>query len=269
MGWFDDAVDAVKGVSSFFNENKVLGSLLSTVITGYSLYKVTDSISKDNEASNSSSSGSSGTGAARPIPTDFGQPIQIPANQDNKIPVFYGNAVVGGIVTEAVMSNNRQTMTYVITICEKTGATNLGAGADSVISFEKIYWNDQLVTFQSDGITASYLTNSVGDVDPNVDGLVKIWCYNNGSGFSTSPVGYSAASTVAYNNVPNWDSNFTMNGLVFVVVQITYNKARQVTGLPTMKFHLKNTLEQPGDVIYDYMTNTRYGAGIAPGDITL
>jgi hypothetical protein len=23
----------------------------------------------------------------------------------------------------------------------------------------------------------------------------------------------------------------------------------------------------PGDVLFDYMTNTRYGAGIAPGDI--
>lgn len=267
MGWFDDIVGVVSGVGSFMRENPIVGSLLSTVVTGFALNKITDSISSD--SATNSGGGSGGTSAPQPKATDFGSAIQIPANQDNKIPVFYGTAVVGGIVTEAVMSNNRQTMTYVITICEKTGAVNLGAGADSVISFKKIYWNDMEVVFQSDGITVSQLVNSVGDVDPGPNGIVKIWCYNNGSSNSTSPVGYSAAATWAYNIVPNWDANFTMNNLVFCVIEVTYNKEKNVTGLPTMKFKLSNTLEQPGDVIYDYMTNTRYGAGIAAEDITL
>lgn len=267
MGWFDDVVGAVKGVSNFFNENKVLGSVLSTVITGYGLYKVQDSIES---SANTNTSGTTGTGGApRPAPTDFGTLIQVPPNQDNKIPVFYGNAVISGIITEAVMSNNRATMTYVMTICEKTGQVNLGAGAQSVITFQKIYWNDQEVTFHTDGVTAAYLTNSVGDVDRNVDGLVKIWCYNNGSSSSTSPAGYSAGTHWAFNNVPNWDSTYTMDGLVFAVIQINYKKENKIVGMPTMKFLMKNTMEQPGDVIYDYMTNTRYGAGIAPGDITL
>jgi hypothetical protein len=272
MGWFDDIVDTVgsvvSGVGSFMRENPIVGSLLSTVVTGFALNKITDSISSDS-ATNSGSGGNGGTSAPQPKATDFGVPIQVPANQDNKIPVFYGTAVVGGIVTEAVMSNNRQTMTYVITICEKTGAVNLGAGAASVISFQKIYWNDMEVVFQSDGITVSQLVNSVGDVDPGPNGIVKIWCYNNGSSNSTSPVGYSAISTVAYDHVPNWDGTFSMDQLVFIVIQITYNKEKNVTGLPTMKFLLSNTLKQPGDVMYDYMTNTRYGAGIAPGDITI
>jgi hypothetical protein len=31
--------------------------------------------------------------------------------------------------------------------------------------------------------------------------------------------------------------------------------------------HMNNSMTQPGDVLYDMMTNTRYGAGIAPADI--
>jgi hypothetical protein len=30
---------------------------------------------------------------------------------------------------------------------------------------------------------------------------------------------------------------------------------------------MKNTITQAGDVLFDYMTNNRYGAGIAPAEI--
>jgi hypothetical protein len=30
---------------------------------------------------------------------------------------------------------------------------------------------------------------------------------------------------------------------------------------------MKNTMTLPGDVLYDYMTNTRYGAGIPEAEI--
>ena len=58
-----------------------------------------------------------------------------------------------------------------------------------------------------------------------------------------------------------------MSELVFCIVKIKYNKEKDITSLGEMEFKLNNTLTLPGDVIYDYMTNERYGAGIDSAEI--
>lgn len=268
MSWLDSIVD---GVGSLFGGNSTAGNLLSTAVTGYALYKVSKSTEKASETKTSSSGAVTTTDSAgnkrTVVPTDFGQLLTFPANQDNKIPVLYGTAYVPGVITEAVMSADRQTMTYVVTICTTTGQTNLGQGTQSVISFDEVLWSNNKITFDTDGVTAKSTTDAGGNVDTNVDGLIKVYCYNNGSHHSVSPAGYTAAQTVAYDIVPNWTPLYTMDGLVFVVVKVTYNKTKGVTGIPNMSFKMSNTMTQPGDCIYDYMTNTRYGAGIPAEDI--
>jgi hypothetical protein len=82
------------------------------------------------------------------------------------------------------------------------------------------------------------------------------------------PRGYSNGSLLAaYALMPNWGTDHTMNDLVFALVRVDYNKEKNVTGLGTIDFKMKNTMTQSGDVLYDYMTNTRYGAGIDPAEI--
>jgi hypothetical protein len=54
---------------------------------------------------------------------------------------------------------------------------------------------------------------------------------------------------------------------VFAIVRVVYNKDKNVTGLGDLKFNVNNPLNNPGDVLLDYMTNTRYGAGITLEDI--
>jgi hypothetical protein len=58
-----------------------------------------------------------------------------------------------------------------------------------------------------------------------------------------------------------------MSSLVFALVRVEYNKERNVTSLGDIQFKLTNTLSQPGDVVNDYMKNTRYGAGIPDTEI--
>jgi hypothetical protein len=67
----------------------------------------------------------------------------------------------------------------------------------------------------------------------------------------------------------DWTANHTMNNLVFVIVRIEYNKDKGITGLGNLLFKVNNTITLPGDCLYDYMTNTRYGAGISPAEINL
>ena len=258
MGWFDDVVS---GIGSLFSGKSVLGGVVSSVITGYALNKVQKSISK--EADKATQAAKTRTVVA----TDFGQLITIPSNQDNDIPVLYGTGYVPGVITDAVMSSDRQTMTYVVTLCEKTGVGL--TGSQSVISFLEVLWNGNKINFDTDGISALSTTDSGGNVDKNIAGLVKVYCYNDGSNHSTSPQGYSATTSWAYQEVTNWTSSHTMDNLVFMVIKVKYDKSKGVVGLPNMLVKLQNSMTQPGDCMYDYMTNTRYGCGINPQDIYL
>jgi hypothetical protein len=58
-----------------------------------------------------------------------------------------------------------------------------------------------------------------------------------------------------------------MNDLIFALVRVDYNREKNVTGLGDVTFEVSNSMFLPGDVLNDYMTNTRYGAGIASAEI--
>ena len=71
----------------------------------------------------------------------------------------------------------------------------------------------------------------------------------------------------AWNLIPHWSGAEMMNSLVFVIVKVSYNAERNTSGLGTLIATLNNSMDLPGDVLYDMLTNTRYGAGIDPADI--
>lgn len=195
---------------------------------------------------------------------------QLSPDTKHAIPVVYGTAFVKGVITDAWLTADKTTMWYCVTICEKTGNTNLGAGAASVLSFEEIYLNESLITFQSDGITVASITDANGNTSTDPAGLIKIYCFNNGSTSPVVPTGYvNGGLSSAYSLMPNWTVNHTMSGLVFALVKVEYSKEKNVTSLGEIEFKIKNTMTQPGDCLYDYMTNTRYGAGIPSAEIYL
>ena len=58
-----------------------------------------------------------------------------------------------------------------------------------------------------------------------------------------------------------------MDDLVFALIKVEYNKEKGITGIGNIEFKLKNSMTDPGDVINDYLTNSRYGAGIPAEEI--
>lgn len=254
MSWLDNIIDFGKSV---FTGNSLGGNILKTVLTGFALNKVQSSINPGNSAARETA----------PAPVDLGARLQASADSKTKIPVVYGTAVLGGKLTDIHQSADNQVMTYVLTICEQTGAL-MSSGAASQITFDNIYWNNQRLVFNSDGITANYSLDKNGKVDRSVGGLVKIYCYSGGSTHPVVPRNYTNGSLVnAWSVMPNWTTAHGMNDLVFAIVQVTYSREKNITGLGDVKFKLSNTLTMPGDCIYDQMTNTRYGAGIAEEEI--
>lgn len=266
MGFLDTIIDLGKSAVNMLTGNGLAGSLLKTVIAGFGLNQISKSIQNDNDTSNNTTT----TNNTIAPTVDPGVRLQVPGNQNQKVPVVYGSAQLGGIITEAVMSENNTRMTYVMTICEKTGS-KLSDGLASGFTFEDVYYNDQRIVFDSSGdeagIMAAYSVDREGNRDYSIDGLVRVYCYAGSSTSGVVPDNYSGVVPPAYTIVPNWTTNHTMDDLIFAVVQINYNKDKGTTRLPNMRFHVTNSMTQPGDCLLDYMTNTRYGAGIPLAEI--
>jgi len=266
MSWLDDVVDfgssIIGGVSNFFGSNNIGSNVLKTVMTGVALNKVTNSINKSNDATRGT------TNSPAKTAVDPGVCIQTRADTEQKIPVLYGRAIFGGSQFDVRMSSDNKTMYFCYVLCENTG-TLLSTGQASAISFNSVYYNDQRIVFQGDGITANYSVDRNGTIDNSLSGLVKIYLYRNGSASSSQAftTGTSGTQANAYSIVPGWTSAWSMTGLAFAVVRIEYNKEKGITGIGNLRFDMQSSMSFPGDVLYDIMTNTKYGAGIPPGEI--
>jgi|LauGreDrversion4_2_1035121.scaffolds.fasta_scaffold182230_2 hypothetical protein len=259
MAWYDDIIGYGKQAIGWLGSGGLGPSLVKTALLGYTLNRITKSITKQNTSANS--------GPAATPEVDRGVRLQVNPDANHKIPVVYGSAHLGAIVTDAELTNNNTTMYYCLTICEKTGSL-LSDGLDSVIEFTDVYWNDQRIVFAEDGITALYSVDREGIIDYSLANLVKVYCYSGGSADPVVPDNYTNASLQpAWNIMPNWNSSYGMYDLVFAIIEVNYNKEKNVTALGDMKFHLTNSMTLPGDCIYDYMTSTRYGAGIDAAEI--
>ena len=257
MSFIDDVLDFGKDVIGVFTGNSLGSTLARTALLGFGLNQLNKSVNKGNSAT---------TTTATTI--DPGVRLQVEPNPNQRVPVLYGSAYFGGIITDAYLTTDNKTMYYVLTLSEQTG-TKVSDDAASEFTFNDVYINDQRLVLKADGITVDYSVDRDGNIDKNMQDLVRVYCY---SGSSESPVQVedftpSSSLPMAYDVMPDWTTDHMMNDLVFAIIRIDYNKEKNLTGVPTVTFHITNSMTLPGDCLYDYMTNTRYGAGIAAGDI--
>lgn len=252
MSFLDDLLDVGSSAVQFITGNNIGSQLARTAITGYALNQLYKSINPANGEKT----------------VDPGVRLQVEASPDNSIPVVYGTAWLGGIITDAVLTNNNGTMYYCLTLCERTGNIGLGSGAPSSFSFGEIYRDDMRLIFQSDGITVASQVDRAGNVCSKPAGKIKVWCFNGAVNNPVLPSNYSGTPTQSAIQIfPGWpaDGNKnanTMNNLIFAIVRVDYDATNDIRGLGTFKFQITNSMSLPGDVLYDYMTNIRYGAGI-------
>lgn len=67
--------------------------------------------------------------------------------------------------------------------------------------------------------------------------------------------------------VPGWDDTWSMSNIIFAVVKMNYDPSKGLHNIPALKFHVRNTLNKPGDCLHDYATNNMYGAGLDEADL--
>lgn len=253
MSFIDTLGNIVKGVGGFVANNSIGSQLAKTALYGLALNKVAKSINKQQDQ-----------GQIK----DQGVTVSVNPDPKNHIPVIYGSAFTSGILTDAYMDPNKRTMWFCLTVSEMTG--NLINGTPSTMQFQQVYYNGLRLDFKPDGKTVDIAYDDSGNSTNKLSGLIELYPFVNGSAnpvnFATESAGNSTPATALF---PTWTANHTMEGLVFVLIKITYDARQKISSVGDFKFKVANSMKQPGDVLFDYMTNTRYGAGIPQAEINV
>jgi hypothetical protein len=191
-----------------------------------------------------------------------GNRATVPPAADNKLPIVYGTAWLGGAVTDMTITSNNQQIYYVVALSEVTN-TETG-GTPDVFTFGDIFYAGKKVIFDGTDLTKVIALRdmSTGLDDTTVNGKINIYLYSNGS---SNPVNTpnSAINVLSDPNlVYKWDATKQMSNTVFAIVKLTYSITANVRGLDQMRFQVTNARKAPGDCFLDYLTSTRYGAAL-------
>jgi hypothetical protein len=199
---------------------------------------------------------------------DNGVRQQVPPATTNSLPIVYGDAYLGGVFVDAVLSTDQKTMYYVLAISQ--------VSPNGQFSFDttKFYWQDQTITFDGTDLTKVVsLTDGAGNVQTKISGNLFIYLYrSNEAGTITALNGSALPSTVMGGTDiavgQRWPaSNRQMNGTAFAIVKMIYNRDAGTTQMQAVTFKVAQYLNstgvaKPGDVWYDYITNTKYGCAM-------
>ena len=197
-------------------------------------------------------------GGAQTGSQDAGARVQLQPATNNKIPVVYGSAFVAPTITDAKISTDQQTMWYVCSLAEKTSGT---------YSFGDIYYDGKLVAFDGTDhtrvVSLSTTSNPV-QIDTKIDGKLFIYEFANGSssGVNTTQTAIDILSDAAIPASQRWTANSLMSDCAFIIVKIIYNRDANTVNLGQLNIQLHNTLNLPGEVLYDYFTDPVYGCDI-------
>lgn len=196
-----------------------------------------------------------------------GNNAQLPPNGSNKVPVIYGTAYTGGIITDLSITSDNQKLYYVLTLAEVTNS-NSGQTPDTY-TFGNVYWGGKRCVFDP---TDQYkvvglLDESTGVTDTTVAGRLNIYLFNNGSysGVNTAQTAIQIMNSAGL--VYAWNTSKTMTNVAFAIIEITYSVSANLTGIQQTRFQLTNSRYKPGDCISDYLLNDRYGAAIPSANI--
>ena len=196
-------------------------------------------------------------------------------SNNSSIPVIYGERLVGGTRVFIESSGTTNTYLYVaLVLCE--GEIN---------SIEEIRVDDKVVTFDgalTDGTQRNVASSDSNfyKADPNTDG---------GSAESTILIephfgtdGQSASSLLS--TLSSWGSNHKLSGVCYLALRFKWNQD-VFSGIPTVQAKIKGKKvvaynsdldaqtsahsTNPAWCLLDYLTNERYGKGLAVSSLDL
>jgi len=219
-----------------------------------------------NQSANSGSIGS--TNARQQVPPDTTTPV----------PIAYGSCYMGGKFVDAALTTDQKVMYYVMAISSTSD--------NGVFTYDgdNMYYGDRKITFDAtDRRKVVSLTDTAGNVDTKIDDLLFISLYRSNSAGVITPMNttempwgtdvHSMGVNSGLASAQQWSStNRNMNGLAFAIIRLSYSQQAGTTALQPVTFLVNQSMSgtgvtKPGDVWYDYMTNSIYGGAVDPAYI--
>ena len=206
----------------------------------------------------------------REEPADQGVKQRIPTDPRNKLPIVYGTKSVAGQITYASISGNNQKMAFIIALAE-----------GPVTSINTVKWEDKTLSFSGNINTG---LRSVSNASPDAGGSDD---FLNSGRFRVRvfPTGGRCPEMEGFDS--DWSSNGssrTMPNTAYAYCELTYDQEKRVTSLSNrLQFTITGrtvkpltstttatsyaaaseaTSSNPAEILVDYLTNTRYGAGV-------
>jgi hypothetical protein len=210
-------------------------------------------------------------GSKPPKQQDNGVRQQIPPSSENRIPVAYGEAWMGGTFVDAVLSTDNQAMYYVLAI------SHISPNGQITFDTTQFYYGDRLITFAPGTNRVASLTDGAGNVDTKINNYLFFNLYTStDAGIITTVMGSAPNVAMGGSDIPaglRWPaSGRQMNGLAFAIIYLKYNTDAGTTGLQPITFKLNHSLNgtgvaKPGSVLRDYLTSTVYGGAVPLANI--
>jgi len=199
---------------------------------------------------------------------DPGVKVQLDPSTDNKLPVYYGQSFLGGIAIDAMIKNQNNTMVYAFAIGEQTDS--------GTVTIDGVYRGDSKLNFGSGASahTVVSLTDPNGTAVTNVNGKIRCRVYAGNTSASAQIFPVPGGSTTAVNAnsmFTNWisDPNKLGSNAIISIVEIDYDAGNGLQGLGTISYDFNNSLNNPANVLLDYLKNDRYGCGLTDDDLDL
>lgn len=273
MSWIDDLWDAAKGIFG----GSGMGSSIARISALIALSKVMQAqIDKDRSEGIDYSKYKRLEDSANTLSDESlqeilatltgGTRVQLNPSTTNKIPVLYGAATFGGDIIDAKTDTNGQDLWLAMVLAETTG-TKISDSSASSYTLNDVFIEGERIVFQSDGYTVDYTIDTEGNRNDTYKDLVEVYFYAGDSNNFLYPEYFDIALGYdAYDIMPGWTSGHTMDNLLFAIVRLKFDEDA-LNEVKDFKFSVTNSMNLPGDVLYDYMTNTSYGAGLDPSEI--
>jgi hypothetical protein len=194
---------------------------------------------------------------------NVGNRQQVPPAGDNKLPVVYGSAWVGGIIVDMSISEDNQDLYWVMALSEVTNSEN--GNTPDVFTFGDVYWGGKKCVFSTTAGETYKVTGLLDEstgLTQDIAGYMDIYLYRNGS---YNPANSSSNAISVMNTsglVYTWDETKLMSNCAFAIVHLKYSQSRNLVSLNQTRFQVINPRNSAGDCIKDYLTSTRYGAAI-------
>lgn len=209
----------------------------------------------------------------------------VPAT-DNKLPRIYGRATTGGILIDH-HETDANTIIAAFAICEydKDRYDFTPTSGPSNKCHIRTIWRDnqRMVPISEStyggGNTIVKIQNveDNSNIDVQAANVLHVWAWAGNSDAQCQIFGPGNQDN-AYDIFPTWTSANTMDGTAFAIVEVKYLDDEpndlKIDKLGSWRFEFvttgeNNDLDCPANAFVDYMTSTRYGAGLTTADIDM